>query len=248
MIEIKSQEDIRKMREAGRIVGQVHELMRQLVEPGVTTAMLNEKAEELILSHKAIPSFKGYGGFPAALCISIDDEVVHGIPGARRLEEGSIVSIDAGAYLDGFHGDAAISLPVGRVSEEKALLLKVTEESLHKGIEQAVAGARLGDISHAVQHHCEQYGFSVVREYVGHGIGRHLHEDPQVPNYGPPHRGVRLQENMALAIEPMVNIGKADVQVQSDGWTVKTADGKASAHFEHTIVITAHGPEIMTIP
>jgi len=229
-------------------VGQVHELMRQLVEPGVTTAMLNEKAEELILSHKAIPSFKGYGGFPAALCISIDDEVVHGIPGARRLEEGSIVSIDAGAYLDGFHGDAAISLPVGRVSEEKALLLKVTEESLHKGIEQAVAGARLGDISHAVQHHCEQYGFSVVREYVGHGIGRHLHEDPQVPNYGPPHRGVRLQENMALAIEPMVNIGKADVQVQSDGWTVKTADGKASAHFEHTIVITAHGPEIMTIP
>jgi len=248
VIEIKSQEDIRKMREAGRIVGQVHELMRQLVEPGVTTAMLNEKAEELILSHKAIPSFKGYGGFPAALCISIDDEVVHGIPGARRLEEGSIVSIDAGAYLDGFHGDAAISLPVGRVSEEKALLLKVTEESLHKGIEQAVAGARLGDISHAVQHHCEQYGFSVVREYVGHGIGRHLHEDPQVPNYGPPHRGVRLQENMALAIEPMVNIGKADVQVQSDGWTVKTADGKASAHFEHTIVITAHGPEIMTIP
>ncbi len=246
MIAIKKDEDIKKMREAGRIVAQVHNLMRQMVRPGISTGELNQAAEELIYQAGAVPSFKGYGGFPAGLCISIDDEVVHGIPGERILMEGSIVSIDAGAYLDGFHGDAAISLPVGDVDEDKARLLKVTEESLYQGIEQARIGNRLGDISHAVQSHCEKQGFTVVRDYVGHGIGANLHEEPQVPNYGPPHRGVRLQENMALAIEPMVNLGKHHVKVLSDGWTVKTLDGKPSAHFEHTIVITAEGPLIMT--
>lgn len=246
MIAIKKDEDIKKMREAGRIVAQVHDLMRQMVRPGISTGELNQAAEELIYQAGAVPSFKGYGGFPAGLCISIDDEVVHGIPGERILMEGSIVSIDAGAYLDGFHGDAAISLPVGDVDEDKARLLKVTEESLYQGIEQARIGNRLGDISHAVQSHCEKQGFTVVRDYVGHGIGANLHEEPQVPNYGPPHRGVRLQENMALAIEPMVNLGKHHVKVLSDGWTVKTLDGKPSAHFEHTIVITAEGPLIMT--
>lgn len=246
MIAIKREEDIKKMREAGRIVAQVHDLMRQMVKPGVSTGDLNKAAEDLILQAGAVPSFKGYGGFPAALCISIDDEVVHGIPGKRVLVEGSIVSIDAGAFLDGFHGDAAISLPVGAVDEDKARLLKVTEEALYLGIEQARIGNRLGDISHAVQSYCEKHGFTIVRDYVGHGIGENLHEEPQVPNYGPPHRGVRLQENMALAIEPMVNLGKHHVKVLSDGWTVKTLDAKASAHFEHTIVITAEGPLIMT--
>ena len=248
MIVIKKEEDIKRMREAGRVVARVHELMRQMVKPGVSTGELNQAAEELIYQAGAVPSFKGYGGFPAGLCISIDDEVVHGIPGERVLTEGSIVSIDAGAYLEGFHGDAAISLPVGSVEEDKAKLLRVTEESLYLGIEQARIGNRLGDISHAVQSHCEKHGFSVVRDYVGHGIGANLHEDPQVPNYGPPHRGVRLQENMALAIEPMVNLGRHHVRVLPDGWTVKTLDGAPSAHFEHTVVITAEGPQIMTKP
>ncbi|QRN85368.1 type I methionyl aminopeptidase [Clostridia bacterium] len=246
MITIKNDEDIKKMREAGRIVAQVHDLMRQMVRPGISTAELNQAAEQLIYQAGAEPSFKGYGGFPAGLCISIDDEVVHGIPGELLLKEGTIVSIDAGAYLNGFHGDAAISLPVGEIDEDRKRLLKVTEESLYKGIEQARIGNRLGDVSHAVQSHCEKNGFSVVRDYVGHGIGENLHEDPQVPNYGPPHRGLRLQEHMAIAIEPMVNLGKHHVKVLSDGWTVKTLDGKPSAHFEHTIVITAEGPQIMT--
>lgn len=248
LIEIKTEDDIKKMREAGRIVGQVHDLMRDMVRPGITTHELNQAAEALILKAGAQPSFKGYGGFPAALCISIDEEVVHGRPSKRRLEEGSIVSIDAGAYLDGFHGDAALSLPVGTLSEEKARLLKVTEAALYKGIDQARPGNRLGDIGHAVQSFCESQGFSVVRDYVGHGIGRKLHEDPQVPNYGPPNRGMRLEENMAIAIEPMVNIGTHKVRTLDDGWTVTTLDDKASAHFEHTIVITKAGPLIMTKP
>ena len=246
MIVIKKDEDIKRMREAGRIVAEVHDLMREMVRAGITTGELNRAAEELILRAGATPSFKGYGGFPAGLCISIDDEVVHGIPGERILMEGSIVSIDAGACLDGFHGDAAITLPVGAVDENLRKLLRVTEESLYLGIEQARVGNRLGDISHAVQMHCEKNGFSVVRDFVGHGIGKNLHEDPQVPNYGPPHRGVRLEKNMALAIEPMVNMGRYQVKTLPDGWTVKTLDGMPSAHFEHTVVITDEGPVIMT--
>lgn len=246
MIQIKNTEDIEKMRKAGRVVAQVHELMREMVRPGVSTAQLDREATALIERAGAVPSFKGYGGFPAALCISIDDEVVHGIPGPRTLPEGSIVSIDAGAYLDGFHGDAALSLPVGRIDADREKLLRVTEEALMLGIDQAVAGHRLGDIAHAVQTHCEQNGLSVVREYVGHGIGRDLHEEPQVPNYGPPHRGMRLEKGMAIAIEPMVNLGSYQVKTDDDGWTVRTRDGRPSAHFEHTIVITDESPQIMT--
>jgi len=246
LIRIKTTQEIAYMREAGRIVAMVHQLMRDLTAPGVSTRYLDQKAEELIRSQGAIPSFKGYGGFPGSICVSVNDEVVHGIPGPRLLASGDIVSIDVGACIHGYHGDAALTLPVGEVSPEVMHLLRITEESLHLGIRQAVPGARLGDVSHAIQSHCEREGFSVVREYVGHGIGRELHEDPQVPNYGPPNRGIRLQSGMALAIEPMINLGKARIRLLDDGWTVKTFDGKPSAHFEHTIVITEDGPEIMT--
>lgn len=246
MIRIKTETEIEYMRRAGSIVAQVHQLMRDLVQPGVTTAELDARAEELIRRKGAEPSFKGYGGFPASICTSVNDEVVHGIPSSRILRDGDIVSIDAGALIDGYHGDAAQTLAVGSVSPDIERLLQVTEESLYRGIEQAVAGARLGDISHAIQSWCERRGFSVVREFVGHGIGEELHEDPQVPNYGPPNKGVRLQAGMALAIEPMINLGKAGVVIMDDRWTVKTEDGKPSAHFEHTIVITDSEPLILT--
>ena len=234
------------MQKAGSIVAQVHELMRSLVRPGVTTAELDAKAEELILRQGAVPSFKGYGGFPASICTSVNDEVVHGIPSSRVLLEGDIISIDAGALINGYHGDAAQTLPVGTVSPEIEKLLKTTEQSLYLGIDQAVAGARLGDISHAIQSWCERQGFSVVREFVGHGIGEDLHEDPQVPNHGPPHKGIRLQPGMAIAVEPMINLGKPGVKVLDDGWTVKTEDGSPSAHFEHTIVVTKAEPLVLT--
>ena len=204
-------------------------------------------AEKRIVEAGAIPAFKGYHGYPATICASINEEVIHGIPSGRRvLQEGDVISLDVGASIDGFFGDSAVTLPVGQVSEEAALLLRVTEESLYKAIEQVRAGGRISDIGHAVQRHVESFGFSVVREFVGHGIGRKMHEEPQVPNYGEPGRGPRLAEGMVLAIEPMVNAGKPAVKVLSDGWTAITRDKSLSAHFEHTVAVTAGEPWILT--
>jgi methionyl aminopeptidase len=235
------------MRAAGRLVGEVLTRLATKVAPGVTTAELDEVAEKLIGDAGAIPAFKGYHGYPASICASINDEVIHGIPSGRRvLNEGDIVSIDVGASLDGFYGDSAITLAVGHVSEEAATLLRVTEESLYRAIERARPGSRVSDLGHAVQQHVESYGFSVVREFVGHGIGQRMHEEPQVPNYGEAGRGPRLAEGMVLAIEPMVNAGKPAVKVLADGWTAVTRDRSLSAHFEHTVAVTADGPWILT--
>jgi methionyl aminopeptidase len=217
------------------------------VAPGVTTADLDELAEKRIRKAGATPAFKGYHGYPATICASINDEVIHGIPSGRRLlNEGDVISIDVGASLDGYFGDSAITLAVGKVSEEAATLLRVTEESLFKAIDRVRPGGRISDIGHAVQAHVEAYGFSVVREFVGHGIGQRMHEEPQVPNYGEPGRGPRLAEGMVLAIEPMVNAGKPAVKVLGDGWTAVTRDRSLSAHFEHTVAVTANGPWILT--
>jgi len=205
-------------------------------------------AEEYIKRHGGIPAFKGYRGYPRSLCVSVNEEVVHGIPGKRKLKEGDIVSLDLGVLMDGYYGDAAITVPVGKVSELAKKLIKVTEEALYRGIEMARPGNRLSDISHAIQTHVEKAGFSVVREFVGHGIGKQLHEEPQVPNFGPPNRGPRLEPGMVLAIEPMVNTGTWEVRILPNGWTVVTADGGLSAHFEHTVAITDNGPEILSLP
>jgi len=235
------------MRAAGRLVGEVLTALTAKVAPGVTTAELDEVAERLITSAGAVPAFKGYHGYPASICASINDEVIHGIPSGRRvLLEGDIISIDVGASLEGYFGDSAVTLPVGQVSEEAATLLRVTEESLYKAIDKARPGARVSDIGHAVQQHVESYGFSVVREFVGHGIGQRMHEEPQVPNYGEPGRGPRLAEGMVLAIEPMVNAGKPAVKVLADGWTAVTRDKSLSAHFEHTVAVTVDGPWVLT--
>jgi methionyl aminopeptidase len=235
------------MRAAGRLVGEVLTALTPRVAPGVTTAELDEIAEKMITDAGAIPAFKGYHGYPATICASINEEVIHGIPsGQRVLREGDILSIDVGASLEGYFGDSAITLPVGQVSEEAARLLTVTEEALYKAIDVARPGGRVSDIGHAVQKHVEAYGFSVVREFVGHGIGQRMHEEPQVPNYGEPGRGPRLAEGMVLAIEPMVNAGKPAVKVLSDGWTAVTRDKSLSAHFEHTVAITASGAWILT--
>jgi methionyl aminopeptidase len=235
------------MRAAGRLVGQVLTALAAKVAPGVTTADLDAIAEGLIVDAGAIPAFKGYHGYPATICASVNDEVIHGIPSGKRvLEAGDVVSIDVGASLGGYYGDSAVTLPVGLVSEEAARLLRVTDESLYKAIDTVKPGGRISDIGHAVQKHVEAHGFSVVREFVGHGIGQAMHEDPQVPNYGEPGRGPRLAEGMVLAIEPMVNAGKAAVKVLSDGWTAITRDRSLSAHFEHTVAVTADGPWILT--
>jgi methionyl aminopeptidase len=235
------------MREAGRLVGEVLTELAAMVAPGVTTADLDEAAEKRIRKAGAVPAFKGYHGYPATICASINEEVIHGIPSGRRvLNEGDIISIDVGASLDGYFGDSAVTLAVGQVSENAASLLRVTEESLYKAIERVKVGGRISDIGHAVQQHVEAYGFSVVREFVGHGIGQRMHEEPQVPNYGEPGRGPRLAEGMVLAIEPMVNAGKAAVKVLADGWTAVTRDSSLSAHFEHTVAVTADGPWILT--
>jgi methionyl aminopeptidase len=235
------------MRAAGRLVGEVLTALTPKVAPGVTTAELDEIAEKLITDAGATPAFKGYHGYPATICASINEEVIHGIPsGHRMLQEGDILSIDVGASLDGYFGDSAITLPVGPVSEEAANLLRVTEEALYKAIDVVKPGGRVSDIGHAVQRHVEAYGFSVVREFVGHGIGQRMHEEPQVPNYGEAGRGPRLAEGMVLAIEPMVNAGKPAVKVLSDGWTAVTRDKSLSAHFEHTVAVTASGAWILT--
>ena len=235
------------MRAAGRLVGEVLAELAATVAPGVTTADLDALAEKRIGQAGAIPAFKGYHGYPATICASINEEVIHGIPSGRRLlNEGDIISIDVGASLDGYFGDSAITLPVGRISEEAATLLRVTEESLYKAIERVRAGGRVSDIGHVVQQHVESHGFSVVREFVGHGIGQRMHEEPQVPNYGEPGHGPRLSEGMVLAIEPMVNAGRPAVKVLADGWTAVTRDSSLSAHFEHTVAVTAGEPLILT--
>jgi methionyl aminopeptidase len=247
VIVCRSAAELERMRAAGRLVGDVLTALAGKVVPGVTTAELDELAEQLITSAGAVPAFKGYHGYPASICASINDEVIHGIPSGRRvLIEGDILSIDVGASLDGYFGDSAVTLPVGHVSEEAATLLRVTEEALYKAIDKARPGARVSDIGHAVQQHVESYGFSVVREFVGHGIGQRMHEEPQVPNYGDPGRGPRLAEGMVLAIEPMVNAGKPAVKVLADGWTAVTRDKSLSAHFEHTVAVTADAPWILT--
>ncbi|MGB9886570.1 MAG: type I methionyl aminopeptidase [Moorellales bacterium] len=248
MIILKSDRELALMREAGRIVAEVLAQLEKMVQPGITTRELDRAAESLILKRGAYPSFKGYRGFPASICASVNQEVVHGLPGLRKLVEGDIISIDIGAEFQGYHGDAAITLPVGRVAPEVERLLRVTREALWLGIEQARVGRRLSDISHAIQSHVEGNGFSVVREFVGHGIGRAMHEEPQVPNYGRPGRGPRLMPGMTLAIEPMVNLGGPEVMVLADGWTVVTRDGSYSAHFEHTVAVTEDGPQVLTLP
>ena len=235
------------MHEAGRLVADVLTELTAQVVPGVSTADLDAIAEKRITQAGAVPAFKGYHGYPASICASINEEVIHGIPSGRRvLRDGDIISIDVGASLGGYFGDSAVTLPVGQVSEEAATLLRVTEEALYKAIERARSGNRISDIGHAVQRHVEAYGFGVVREFVGHGIGQRMHEEPQVPNYGDPGRGPRLAEGMALAIEPMVNAGKPAVKVLGDGWTAVTRDGSLSAHFEHTVAVTAGEPWILT--
>ena len=235
------------MRRAGRLVAETLDKLRSSVKAGMSTADLDRIAYEHITKHGGVPSFKGYHGFPASICTSVNDEVVHGIPSKRRVvEEGDIISIDCGAIIEGWHGDAAVTVPVGHTSGDMERLLKVTEESLHEGIAQVLPGKRLGDVSAAIQRYAEDHGYSVVREYVGHGIGRDMHEEPQVPNWGTPGKGMLLKRGMALALEPMVNAGNAEVRVLKDDWTVVTKDGKWSAHFEHTVALTDNGPEILT--
>ena len=247
MVIIKSPREIEQLKRSNAMVAEVFEKLRDMIAPGITTRELDQVAEEFILLKGARPAFKGYRGFPATLCISINDEVVHGIPGQRRLKEGDIVSLDVGVNYIGYFGDAAITLPVGEVDPEAKRLLEVTKKALYIGIEKAKAGNRLFDISYAIQSWVESHGFSVVRDFVGHGIGRELHEEPQIPNFGAPHQGPRLEKGMVFALEPMVNEGTHEVRVLSDGWTVVTADGKRSAHFEHTIAITDDGAEILSV-
>jgi len=247
VIVCRSAAELERMREAGRLVGEVLTELSAAVAPGVSTADLDAMAEKRIRQAGATPAFLGYHGYPATICASVNDEVIHGIPSGRRvLNEGDVVSIDVGASLNGYFGDSAVTLPVGMISEEAATLLRVTEESLLKAIEAARPGQRVSDIGHAVQTHVEAYGFSVVREFVGHGIGQKMHEEPQVPNYGTPGHGPRLAEGMVLAIEPMVNAGSANVRVLADGWTAVTRDGRLSAHFEHTVAVMAGAPWILT--
>ena len=247
MIVCRSAAELEHMRAAGRLVGEVLSTLTPRVVPGVTTGELDELAEGLITAAGGVPAFKGYHGYPATICASINEEVIHGIPSRRRvLMEGDILSIDVGAQLEGYFGDSAVTVPVGRISPDAAKLLRITEESLYKAIACVRPGGRISDIGHAVQQHVESFGFSVVREFVGHGIGPRMHEEPQVPNYGEAGRGPRLAEGMVLAIEPMVNAGKPAVKVLSDGWTAVTKDKSLSAHFEHTVAVTAEGAWILT--
>lgn len=247
MIVIKSKLEIEKLRVAGKIVAKAHEAIKNNIKAGMSTYEIDQIAADEILKHGAKLAFKGYGGFPGNNCISINEEVVHGIPSKKRIiKDGDIVSVDIGSYIDGYYGDAARTIIVGEASEKAKKLVKVTRESFFKGIEFAKVGYRLSDISHAIQKHCEKHGFSIVRDYVGHGIGKKLHEAPQIPNFGRPGRGPRLQEGMVLAIEPMVNMGSHEVKTLKDDWTVVTVDKSLSAHYENTIVITDGEPEILT--
>jgi methionyl aminopeptidase len=253
-VELKGARELATMRQAGNIVWEILDEMAQMAQPGQSTAEIDRLAEARIHEKGAVPAFKGYKGggsvaFPSVVCISINNEVVHGIPNQQRvLRDGDIVSLDFGVSYQGFFGDSAITVPVGKISAEAERLIAVTRESLHRGIAQARSGNRLHDIGHAVQAHVEANGFSIVRDFVGHGIGRKLHEAPQVPNYGKPGTGIRLRPGMVLAIEPMVNAGTHDVALLSDGWTAVTADGQLSAHFEHSVAVGPEGPEILTLP
>lgn len=246
MIICKTPRELDIMREAGRIVALTHQELKKHIVPGITTRELDDIADQFIRKHDAIPSFKGYNGFRGSICASVNDELVHGIPGDRVLNNGDIISIDIGAKYNGYHGDSAWTYAIGQIDEESERLMDVTEESLYKGLEEAKPGERLSNISHAIQTYAESNGFSIVREYVGHGVGQDLHEDPQIPHYGPPNRGPRLKLGMVLAIEPMVNAGSRYVKTLTDNWTVVTVDGKRCAHFEHTIAITETGYEILT--
>lgn len=247
MIIIKNNIEIDYMRRAGRLVGETLARLEEVIKPGITTEELDRIAEEFILKHNARPSFKGYHGFPGSICASVNNEVVHGIPAKRILQEGDIISIDCGAVLDGYQGDAARTVPVGKISKEAEKLIEVTRESFFKGIEYAKVDNRLSDISAAIQTYVESFGFSVVRDFVGHGIGKDMHEDPEVPNFGRPGRGPKLKAGMVLAIEPMVNIGRYQVKVEANDWIVVTEDGSLSAHYENTVAILKNGPEILTL-
>jgi len=246
MIYLKTEEEINLIKQSAQVLGKAHAEVAQWVKPGITTKKLDVIAEDYIRSYGGIPSFKGFNNFPASLCMSVNEVVVHGIPGNYELKDGDIVSIDCGVKLNGFHSDSAYTYPVGEVSKEVMDLLSATKMSLYKGIEQAVDGLRIGDIGFAVQHYCEERGYTVVRELVGHGVGRELHESPEVPNYGKRGKGLRLKEGMVLAIEPMINLGTKSVMQEKDGWTIRTTDRKYSAHFEHTVVVRKGKAEILT--
>ncbi len=246
MISLKTPAEVEQIRAGGKIVAEILRGLADLIRPGVTTAELDRWAEKLIVSKKALPAFKGYRGFPATLCTSLNEAVVHGIPGSRVLKNGDILSVDVGVKLGDWYSDAAWTYPVGDVDAESRRLMQVTQESLELGIQAALPGQRLSDIGHAVQKHVERAGFSVVRDFVGHGLGRQLHEDPQIPNFGAPGQGVRLKAGMVLAIEPMVNVGGYEVRVLEDQWTVVTQDGKRSAHFEHTVALLNGQVEVLT--
>lgn len=246
MIYLKSKEEVELIKESAEILGRTHGLIAKEVKPGITTVSLDKLAEEFIRDHQASPSFKGYSGFPYSLCISVNENVVHGFPGDYELQEGDIVSIDCGVFYKGYHSDSAYTYAIGQVSEEVKDLLKHTEKSLYLGIEQAVAGNRIGDIGFAVQSYCEEHGYTIVRELVGHGLGKSLHEEPEVPNYGKRGKGPKLKHGMVIAIEPMVNLGKRNIVQENDGWTIRTSDRMPSAHFEHTVVIWEDQTEILT--
>lgn len=247
MITIKSSNEVELMRAAGRIVGKTHEMIQKHIKPGITTLELDKIAEDYIRSNDAIPSFKGYRGFPGSICASVNEEVVHGIPSLRKLKNGDIISVDIGAIYKGYHGDSANTYGVGEISHEAQKLIEVTKNSFFEGMRQAKTGKRLFDISAAIQDYIESKGYSVVREFVGHGIGKEMHEDPQIPNYGTAGKGPRLAKGMTFAVEPMVNVGKKDVKVLSNGWTVVTKDLSLSAHYEHTLLITDGTPEYLTM-
>ena|SRR3974390_235841 len=247
MIILKSPEEIEKMRKSCAIVAEILADVKQMVKPGIATIELDRRSEELARKKGATPAFKGYRGYPFSLCTSINSEVVHGMPSAQVLKEGDVVSLDFGILYDGFYGDAAVTIPVGHVSRAAEKLMSVTEKSLYLAIEQAKVGNRLGDVSAEVQNHVEAAGFSIVRDYVGHGIGKALHEDPQIPNFGTRGKGIALKAGMVLAIEPMVNEGAYEVRMLADGWTVVTADGRLSAHFEHSVAVTEDGPIILSM-
>lgn len=247
MIIAKSRKDLDKMRAAGELVGEVREVLRKMIEPGITSLELNEAAEKMIRDAGAYPTFLNYHGFPYSICASLNEQVVHGFPSDVKLKEGDILSIDLGATLNGFVGDSATTVPVGTVSDDVAQLIRVTEECLDRAIEQCYPNKHVGDIGWAVQQHAEKFGYGIVRDYVGHGIGRNMHESPQIPNYGRPGTREKIRAGYVFAIEPMINLGKAETKTLSDKWTVITIDGKPSAHCEHTIAITEEGPEILTL-
>src|SRR5213080_1377023 len=247
MIIGKSQKEIEKMRASGRLVGRVLQELRAMVEPGITTIEVDRAAEKMIRDAGAYPTFKGYNGFPFSICASVNEQVVHGFPSQYRLKEGDIFSIDVGVTLDGFVGDTAATIPVGRVQDDLLRLIQVAEECLRLGIDQCRDGNHVGDIGCAVQGHAEAHGYSIVRDYVGHGIGRQMHEDPQIPNYGKPGKGPKIKKGYIFAIEPMINIGSHHTKTLKDGWTVVTVDGRPSAHVEHTVAVTENGPEVLTL-